>query len=494
MDYKEIFYKDSVEKQVTIKSDDGLIDIGNGDFEGETMELTESVCDKDELTFGACSAAQLSFTVSGGFSLQGKWLNVDIGLKSEDAFASPYRLGRYKVNSDKPTADRTSRKVIAYDALYDILQADVAGWYNTILPEDDSRVYLRDFRDSFFNHFGIEQEDITLVNDDMWVEKTDKAGELSGAAVINCICEINGCMGHIDREVKFEYIYLEPISAPDDISKSLYTSAAYEDYIVQPIDKLQIRQEEDDIGVIVGDGSNSYIIEDNFLVYGKSSAELTYIANNIFTKIKGLAYRPFTVECIGNPCIPVGAPVRVISTYATIDSYVFTRTLKGVQSLSDTYAAAGNEHRTGKVNSIQKQIIQLKGRSNVLSRTIEETKNTISDIEQGLKNEITATASEFDVKLQNLQSEIDGQIEVINGHGQPALDNYPAYNWTSGPRTGDKLVEGLRFTYSNEVYRKHQRTLFFDEATATTYRFIKRMMCGYGSRWETRSILCCRSR
>nr|DAP59597.1 MAG TPA: Endo N acetylneuraminidase [Caudoviricetes sp.] len=474
MDYKEIFYKDSVEKQVTIKSDDGLIDIGNGDFEGETMELTESVCDKDELTFGACSAAQLSFTVSGGFSLQGKWLNVDIGLKSEDAFASPYRLGRYKVNSDKPTADRTSRNVIAYDALYDILQADVADWYNTILPESDSRVYLKDFRDSFFNHFGIEQEDITLVNDDMWVEKTVKAGELSGAAVINCICEINGCMGHIDRAGKFEYIYLEPISAPDDISKSLYTSAAYEDYIVQPIDKLQIRQEEDDIGVIVGDGSNSYIIEDNFLVYGKSSAELTYIANNIFTKIKGLAYRPFTVECIGNPCITVGAPVRVTSTYATIDSYVFTRTLKGVQSLSDTYAAAGNEYRTGKVNSIQKQIIQLKGRSNVLSRTIEETRNTITDIEQGLKNEITATASEFDVKLQNLQSEIDGQIEVINGHGQPTLDNYPAYNWTSGPRTGDKLVEGLRFTYSDEVYRKHQRTLFFDEATATTYRFIKK--------------------
>ena len=474
MDYKEIFYKDSVEKQVTIKSDDGLIDIGNGDFEGETMKLTESVCDKDELTFGACSAAQLSFTVSGGFSLQGKWLNVDIGLKSEDAFASPYRLGRYKVNSDKPTADRTSRNVIAYDALYDILQADVADWYNTILPESDSRVYLKDFRDSFFNHFGIEQEDITLVNDDMWVEKTVKAGELSGAAVINCICEINGCMGHIDRAGKFEYIYLEPISAPDDISKSLYTSAAYEDYIVQPIDKLQIRQEEDDIGVIVGDGSNSYIIEDNFLVYGKSSAELTYIANNIFTKIKGLAYRPFTVECIGNPCIPVGAPVRVTSTYATIDSYVFTRTLKGVQSLSDTYAAAGNEYRTGKVNSIQKQIIQLKGRSNVLSRTIEETRNTITDIEQGLKNEITATALEFDVKLQNLQSEIDGQIEVINGHGQPALDNYPAYNWTSGPKIGDKLVEGLRFTYSDEVYRKHQRTLFFDEDTATTYRFVKK--------------------
>ncbi len=475
MDYKELFYKDSVEKQVTIKSDDGLINITNSELEGETMELTESICSEDELTFGACSAAQLKFTVSDiQTPLQGKWLNVDIELKSEDISANPYRLGRYKVCSDKPTVDRTSRDVIAYDVLYDIINADVADWYNSILPEKDSAVRLKKFRDSFFEHFGVVQEDIALVNDSMWVERTVELSELSGATVINCICEINGCMGHINRSGKFEYVYLKPISSPDDISKDLYISATYEDYIVQPIDKLQIRQEEDDIGAIVGDGSNSYIIEDNFLVYGKSSTNLSVIANNILMRINGLSYRPFTVECVGNPCITLGAAVSVVSTYATINSYVLTRTLKGVQSLSDTYEAAGEEYRTSKVNGVHKQIIQLKNKANILNRSIEETRNTITDVENGLKNEILATTTQFDVKLQSLQSQVDGEIEVINGNGQPTLYNYPAYNWVSSPKVGDVLVEGLRFTYSDAVYNKHQRTLFFDEDTSTTYRFISK--------------------
>nr|DAN64125.1 MAG TPA: endosialidase chaperone [Bacteriophage sp.] len=73
-----------------------------------------------------------------------------------------------------------------------------------------------------------------------------------------------------------------------------------------------------------------------------------------------------------------------------------------------------------------------------------------------------------------MQSQIDGEITVINGHGVPTLYNYPAYNWVAGPKVGDILVEGTKFTYSDEVYRKHQRTLFFDEDTATTYRFIKK--------------------
>ena len=57
--------------------------------------------------------------------------------------------------------------------------------------------------------------------------------------------------------------------------------------------------------------------------------------------------------------------------------------------------------------------------------------------------------------------------------GQPTLSNYPAYNWTSGPKAGDKLAEGLRFTYTDESYRKHNRALVFDEAAGKTYRFVK---------------------
>ena len=128
---------------------------------------------------------------------------------------------------------------------------------------------------------------------------------MSGKEVLSCICEINGCMGHMGRDGKFHYIYLEqeiqglyprndlyPADNlyPRDpkstqIGKGFYVSAKYEDYLVRTINKLQIREQKNDIGVIVGSGSNAYVIEDNFLVYGKGTKELKGIAKNILSKI-----------------------------------------------------------------------------------------------------------------------------------------------------------------------------------------------------------------
>ena len=207
MDYKDLFYEDSIEKQVKITSDDGLINITNEELDGENMELTESLCTEEQLTFGSCSAAMLKFKVSNVMvPMKGAQLNVDIGLSDVE----DYRLGRYKVDSDKPTADRLYRDVVAYDALYDVINADVVSWYNEILPTKETSIKLKKFRDSFFAHFGIAQKELTLVNDAMTVSRTIDTDGLGGGLVLNAICEINGCMGHIGRSGQFEYVYLEP--------------------------------------------------------------------------------------------------------------------------------------------------------------------------------------------------------------------------------------------------------------------------------------------
>ena len=318
-----------------------------------------------------------------------------------------------------------------------MINADVAEWYNTLLPDKDSVTTMKAFRDSFFGYFGIEQADAQLVNDDMKVEKTVEPEELSGATVLNCICEINGCFGHIGRDGRFHYIYLEQeiqglyprnnLYPADDlyprepkstrISKSLYISAQYEDFLVKTIDKLQIRKEEDDIGVIVGSGTNAYVIQDNFLVYGKGSEELTGIANNIYGKIRGIIYRPFSADCKGNPCIEVGDAVRLPTKYEIIESYVLKRTLKGIQALRDNYEATGEEYRSTQANSVHKSIIQLKGKTNVLTRTIEETNSKITDVESGLSSEIKQTAnsirSEVSDSVNNLSSSIQQNAESI---------------------------------------------------------------------------------
>lgn len=469
---QDLFYRQNVDKQFIITTDDGTVTITNTELHQESFELTESLCSESELTFGACEAAAVKFTISNIFtSLKDKWITVKIILdgNSDNSFI----LGRYKVVSDKPTADRIKREIEAYDALYDVINTDVVDWYNSILPTTDTYITFKTFRDIFFAHFGITQKEITLVNDTMTVSRIVDTDELSGGQVLNAICEINGCLGHIGRSGQFEYVYLDNTS-PITIDKNHYTSADYQDYIVSQIDKLQIRQDENDIGAIVGTGSNTYVIENNFLVYGKDAAQLKAIATNVFNRIKGITYRPAEISSAGNPCIEVGDAIKLSSKYAEINTYVLERTLKGIQALTDSYTAQGEQLRTTQINSSNKSITQLKGRVNRLIRDVDQNKAEISNVEAGLKNEITQTASELDVKIQSLQSQIDGEITVINGHGVPTLYNYPAYNWVAGPKVGDILVEGTKFTYSDEVYRKHQRTLFFDEDTATTYRFIKK--------------------
>ncbi len=443
-DYFAQFQEDTVDKQLEIKFDGGTIT--NTEIHSQQFELNESLCSESELRFGSCESNSIKFKVSNIFTpLKDKWLTVSMTLGGNAA--EPFLIGKYKVYSDVPTADRKFRDVVAYDAMYDIINADVAEWYNSVLPKQDSAITMKAFRTSFLQHFGIEQETATLVNDDMAVTKTIEPSELSGKDVITAICEINGCFGHIGRNGKFNWIYLPqmiqglypandlfPDHAPDylpyqqdtghlypqdpkstRIGKGFYISCSYEDFITKGIKKLQIRQEENDVGAIVGTDGNCYIIEDNFLVYGKSAADLENIANKILDKIKNIVYRPFEADCKGNPCFEVSDPVRFSTKYEIVESYILQRTLKGIQALRDSYSADGAVEYTERVNSVQRSIIQLKGKTNVLTRTVEENRLEVKDIEKNLSSEITQNANEIAlrVKKDSIISEINLSPEKI---------------------------------------------------------------------------------
>lgn len=432
IEYKhEDFFRDGTDKQLSIVSADGKVNITNSEIHYEQFELKESLCSQSELTFGVCEASQIKFKISNVFtSMVGMQLAVTTALEGHTD--APFSFGKYKVVSDKPTADRRYRNITAYDAMYDILNAEVSGWYNNLTFP----MTLRQFRDSFCAYVGVEQEEITLINDDMTIEKTIDPGELPGKTVIEAICEINGCFGHIGRNGKLRYVVLEQMIEglypaddlyPSDdlypadplgtteVSKSNYISCQYEDFICQHIDKLQIRQEENDIGAISGTGDNCYIIEDNFLVYGKSAADLQTIADNVLSVIGVVWYRPAQVEARGNPCLEVGDGILLHTTRETIYTYILQRTLKGIQALKDSYTAEGEEYRTGQVNGIMKSIIQLKGKSNVLTRTVEETKLELKDVNENLSAQISINAQQILTKVSkdNIVSEINQTAESI---------------------------------------------------------------------------------
>ena len=417
-EYEDLYKRDSVNKQMHIVFDGG--EITNKELHSQQFQLKESLCSKEQLRFGTCEASEIKFRISNVVTpMIDKELTVKETLDG-NANAS-FQFGKYKVHSDNPIENRRYRDIVAYDSMHDILTAEVSSWYNTILPDSDSTVTMKQFRTSFLEHLGVEQEDVTLVNDSMIVRKTIEPSQLSGKTVITAICEINGCFGHIGRDGRFKYVILKPMTKglvpsatlhprkglhpsttgkSEEIDRKYYISAQYEDFVTERINKLQLRQEENDIGCVYGVGDNCYIVQDNFLLYGMSADELYTVAANMYRVISKVSYRPAHVEAKGNPCLEVGDGIKLVTSSMEIYTYILQRTLKGIQALRDTYEAEGTRKQKEKVNGLQEQIIQLKGKTNRLTRTVEETRSYIEDAEKKLSSEILQNANEIALRVR----------------------------------------------------------------------------------------------
>lgn len=435
--YADLFDKSASKKEITIETEDKSVKITNSEIHFEQFELKEILCDDDYLTFGQCNASQLKFKISNVFtSMIGKQINVSAVINGHTD--TPFIFGKYRVVSDKPTDDKRYRNVTAYDAIYDIGESEVSSWYNGLkFP-----LTLKQFRDSFFSYFGVEQVATTLPNDSMEVAETIKPSELSGQTVMEAICSINGCFGHINHDGKFEYVFLKAIisglypkkglypqkglyprkgSEKEKVTGGKYKSVKYEDFVCQKVTKVQIRKSENDIGAVYPDteiteNDNSYILQDNFLVYGMGADDLETVARNLYEVIKVVKYRPYNCEKIGNPCLSLGEAVNVYTAKEIIESYVLSRTYKGIQQPTDTISASGKSPKySEQVNGINKSIIQLRGKTNELERTVEETRSEIKDVESGLDTKITQTAGKIELestRAQGVETDLAAAISV----------------------------------------------------------------------------------
>lgn len=423
------------EGKIIISGD--TVTITNEEIDGENFSLSESICTEEDIDFGACNASECSFTtLNMRTPLLGKKLKVYMYLNNRAD--TLYQFGEYIVNSDKPTADRTRRDVVMYDALYALNSADVTAWYNRMLPTTSSAVTLRALRSSLLTEFGITEDYPAemMPNDTVAIKRAINPTTLSGADVIRAMCQMNGCFGHIGRNGHFQSIYLpQSIEGrypsvnlypredlyPRDANSTLIAQSAYfpplvyEDYMVEGITQLEIRKSDDTIGTAVGTPGNAYIIQGNFLLYGKSSTELTSIGNNILGKIEKIIYRPFETRAIGYPLIEVGNSIRCNTSTQRIESYVLQRTLSGVQSLKDSYISLGNKQRDEKVNSVSTQIASLNGvistqiqaLSDGLAISIDEDGNIVTSAEIKASG-IDFKANKFCVDSTNFTLNEDG--------------------------------------------------------------------------------------
>lgn len=445
---KEKYWDSSTDKQMVIsvvgtnqKIDNSMLEIG-------TFALEESLCSESELKFGACEANCVKFTARNtAGNIIGKTISIEETIDGDSENPMPY--GVFKVASDVPTADRTKRQITAYDAMYDIINTDVKSWYAGL----SFPMTLKQFRDSFFAHLGIAQVETSLVNDSMTVNKTIVATQtddssavteesaISGKTVVTAICEINGCFGNINRQGKFEYVFLKAIASalypaedlfpadnlfPSDANTESmtghYITFDYEDFQSKEITQLEIKTSEDNAGAIVGTAGNNYSITGNFLVSDKTGAELEQIANNLLPIMAKAAYTPIkSCTCVGNPCLTLGEPIRFNTTREIVETYLLQRTLTGVQSKRDSISAQGTQTHSAKVNSIRDTIESVERRTGKLERNADHLQSTYEDLEEQTNTKFEQTAKSISAEVnraQKAEGQLDASLELKLGRDE----------------------------------------------------------------------------
>lgn len=445
---KEKYWDSATDKQMVIsvvgtnqKIDNSMLEIG-------TFALEESLCSESELKFGACEANCVKFTARNtAGNIIGKTISIEETIDGDSENPMPY--GVFKVASDVPTADRTKRQITAYDAMYDIINTDVKSWYAGL----SFPMTLKQFRNSFFAYLGIAQVETSLANDSMTVNKTIVATQtddssvvteesaISGKTVVTAICEINGCFGNINRNGKFEYVFLKAITSAlypaEDLfpSDNLFPSDAntesmtghyitfdYEDFQSKAITQLEIKTSEDNAGAIVGTAGNNYSITGNFLVSDKTGAELAQIANNLLPIMAQAAYTPIkSCTCVGNPCLTLGEPIRFNTTREIVETYLLQRTLTGVQSKRDSISAQGTQTHSAKVNSIRDTIESVERRTGKLERNADHLQSTYEDLEEQTNTKFEQTAKSISAEVnraQKAEGQLDASLELKLGRDE----------------------------------------------------------------------------
>lgn len=444
---KELYYESSIDKQLNIEVIGTKHAIDNSMREQDTFTLTETLNDGTELKFGSCLPNQISFTGREvPIATKGMKLRVTETLEGNED--DPFEYGTYTVQSDTPTADRTKRQIVAYDAMYDIINADVKSWYDGL----SFPMTLKAFRDSFFEHLGIEQKETNLVNDSMTISKTlvttqsddssvTAEATISGKTIIEAICEINGTFGNIGRDGRFEYVILKAITSalypaedlypredlfPSDANTESmtghYITFDYEAFQSQAITQLEIRADDSTAGAIVGTAGNNYTISGNFLISDKTGAEMKQIANNLLPVIAQAAYTPIkSSECVGNPCLELGDPIRFNTSREIVESYILQRTLTGVQSKRDSIVSTGAEKHTAKNQTTREMVESLKRRTHTLEENADHLQSTYEDLEEQTSSKFEQATNSISAEVnraQKAEGELDASLELKLGRDE----------------------------------------------------------------------------
>lgn len=393
---------------------------------------TATVSNTEDLTPGAACSAKIETVL---WVEPGEKLSVTSGTKIEyyrESADQRKLVGTFW--AVKPTKQsRNTYKVFAYDAVSK-LDKNLSVWLRSIQTKFPMSLWA--FAELVAQKCGLEIANDTLPRNADYKVHAFYADNLTGRELLGWTAQACGTFLRATPEGKLEFAWYRPapielgIGPGDGVShielrlagKTLRTvsgqiwrfgqkqigycqgSLQYEDYDTAPIDKVQIKQSEDDVGVIWPQdaaGTNALVIQENLLLVSDTADALRPVAQALYEELKNITYRPCKLALFGEAGFTAGDVVAVTDAHGCrFETYIMTATVSGGKSALE---CTGNARRDSVSAVNQQRYTNLKGKLLEIRTNIDGLNVKASDLSGGL--------SELSLTVDGIKTTVSGKLD-----------------------------------------------------------------------------------
>ena len=423
---------------------------------------TSSNSDSDITPGSVCaSAVEIELWVSSDSALSVTQGTVLTYYKVDTEFGIETKLGVF--TCDKPEKTGANKyKVTAYDNVT-LLDVDVTEWLNSLTFP----ITIKDFATALATKCGLELANEPRLNKDYQVQKFTGSG-VKARDLMKMVCSASGCFCNADADGKLlfdwykknkdvsisisksadgRYFYLFDVldrNLDDNVERSLITSKASEestyeipyfanqltfsDFTVKAIDKVQVKQSDDDVGVIYpadAQGTNALVIQGNQLLSTTSDEALRPYVKNLYDGLNNITYVPCSnIQTPETLDIKVGDIVTVSDGKRQFETWITSVKHSGNRC---TFESVGNANRntTTVVNNTQynarQKMAEIKTSIDRISTKLSEYSTT-----EEMNSAITQSADSITLEVSKTyatKNSLDGYTKTNEVRSKFAMDS-----------------------------------------------------------------------
>lgn len=477
------------------------------------VTITECVNDSEELTVGSACANMIEadiLTPGGGLTITA---GDELAVYRQDDSGQRHKVGLF--TAQKPTRpSANTMRVTAYDRM-SRLDKDLSGWLKGLT---DWPCPLYDFAVMVCREAGLTLANEVLPNGAYRIPKFT-ADSLTGRTLIRWIGQIAGCFARINADGALEFAWYAPrtgisigprylagtqaavtyenedlrLSAEDlqlqegertltvtspairatgaDRQLQLTVEAehvqhyyfqnglSYEDYAVAPVEKVQLQQSCEDVGVIwPSDASgerNTCTVTGNCLLAAANAAALEPVAESLYKRLNPVRYTPCKVTVSASVHIFAGDIVDILDANGKLMTmYVMKKTQSGQRATLECTGSPTRQntmavnHRTlssltGKVLDLRMDVEGLKAENRENGRKLASVSLCVDGIQTQVSRQQMELASAAQLMTQVRQDAEQVSVEVKNlrENGVSRVETSTGYTFGA---------EGLRIRKSGE--------------------------------------------